>query len=635
MAGSQGPLPSSRYHSPCGRRSGSRWPLPGIWHCGLRYRARCRTCSEYVQWVTGLCYIAPIRLPDTFPPFSYEFNGRPLKVHFDKFIPSGGQSLTAPSSPLLASPFPRVTSLASIANITVRPTSCRGTPHPAAQPPHSPDYNAYHVKSSTSPSPLNVFPSLPRSQPQAVSRVNTATEYQHHVTHFPAVAGLHDSMSPDPPSLSRESPDIGLGDLPTPLSSSAGVPSAKGLRVSSPPLHLHQPLQPLSQPSLKHEVPPRPAPQPHPVSAPHPLSLTSSLIHTEPRHSLQKPVSSSQTEAPSRLQQASPLSRQRAHTHPAHPGPISLPPPSAFVAPPAPHNFSPMSPVFAPGVHVSPLHRPSAGVLPSSYTHPPSPHHSTYSHARSPLQHPAHGSLNMTPSGLPPITPSMPSFQFAPGPPTLSHTGHPSVAFSPVLTMSPGAFWGRPGDNPLTNAAVGAPITKGQSGEEFDYFAGASTGASEGESYFPPPPQTGSSLVNEILLNEPQGCKRPDSPVPATEIGGDQEVSMSSGSSEQSSANEWTDDSGVKSVIERLHDSLKSSVPGVTPCMKEQARDRVISPFHSPPPTRRAGSDPVQEQGRKSSRSGIERRTSFSEIELGPGSEQAGGVGVGPGWMIG
>ncbi|KAI0302413.1 hypothetical protein B0F90DRAFT_215274 [Multifurca ochricompacta] len=44
----------------------------------------------------------------------YEYNGRPLKVHYDRFMPSVGQSLTAPSSPILHSPFPGVTPLRSL-----------------------------------------------------------------------------------------------------------------------------------------------------------------------------------------------------------------------------------------------------------------------------------------------------------------------------------------------------------------------------------------------------------------------------------------------------------------------------------------------------------------------------------------
>jgi hypothetical protein len=165
----------------------------------------------------------------------------------------------------------------------------------------------------------------------------------------------------------------------------------------------------------------------------------------------------------------------------------------------------------------------------------------------------------------------------------------------------------------LTNAAVGAPVTKGQSREEIDYFSGTSTGAGEEEENgLPPPSQTGSSLINELIPCESQ---RRDAPVLATENGGGQEVGTSSGSSERSNANEWSDDSSVKCVTERLHDNLKFSVPGVTPCVEEQADDRAISPLHTPPPTRRTGSDPVQEQRRRSSRSGgIERRASFAEI---------------------
>ncbi|KAI0370634.1 hypothetical protein BV20DRAFT_1035833 [Pilatotrama ljubarskyi] len=87
----------------------------------------------------------------------------------------------------------------------------------------------------------------------------------------------------------------------------------------------------------------------------------------------------------------------------------------------------------------------------------------------------------MTPHGLPPITPSMPSFTFLPQPspglpspaavepdrPTMhghmQHVMTPFSPFSPGVTMSPGAFWGRPGSgaNPFINPAVGAPVRPG------------------------------------------------------------------------------------------------------------------------------------------------------------------------------
>jgi hypothetical protein len=490
-------------------------------------------------------------------------------------MPSIGQSLTAPSSPLLTSLFSgvNVPSLASIANVTVRPASSCSTPLPPTQPPHSLDYTAYNlsqVNSSTSPPPLNILSSLPRSQPQAVlPRLGPTAEHQL-LAHLSAGLGLPDSTNASSSLLGKESPSIGLSDLPTPPSSSAGIPSTKGSRVSSPPLNLPQPLP-------KQDFPSHPPPPHHTMSAP--LPFTASSAHPEPSHSSQMSVSSSQREPPS-LEQMSPP-RQRAHTHPAHPGPISIPSPSTFVVPPT-HTVSPVSPMFAPGTHNSPSHKPGASIQsPLAYPHSPL-HHPMYSHARPPLQHPAcPASLNMTPSGLPPITPSMPSFQFVPGPPILSHSNHPAVAFSPASTMSPGAFWGRPGGNPLTNAAVGAPVTKGQSGEEVDYFSGASTDASEGESYFPPLPQPGSTLADEILRKEPEDGigERQATLGLAMENGVDQEVSMSNGSSGRGRAKEWNGGSGIDEVIEQSRRSLNISYTENTRRTEEQDHSRALSSF--------------------------------------------------------
>src|SRR6267142_2366085 len=499
-------------------------------------------------------------LLDTFFS-SYEYNGRPLKVHYDKFM-SSGQSLTAPSSPLIMSPFSgvNVTSLASMANISVRPSSSRSTPLPLAYPPNSLDHTTYNlnqVKSSASPPPLNVFLSLPRSQPHAVlSHLGTTPEHQL-PTHLTTGPGLPDPINMDSSSRNNESPSVGIAELPTPPSSSAGASSAKGSRVSSPPLHV-------SQPVLKQDLP-------------------------------------------------------------AHPGPISLPPPSAFNVPAA-HDFSPTSPMSAPGVHMSPLLRSGVVPVPSSHAHPHSPlNRPIFSHARSPLQHPAHTpSLNITPSGLPPITPSMPSFQFIPGPPTLSHPDHSALTFSPVSAMSPGAFWGRPGGNPLSNAAVGAPITKGQSREEFDYFSCASTDASKGESYFPPVSQTGGSLADEILrenLGNPSSIgERPAGPTMENAV--DQEANANDSSSGQRSANEQIGNSSMDGIIEQLHRSLNISLPEISPRTEKQRHRRALPP-PSHPPTRRSESDPLQDQGHRVSGSGVVRRASFTEAGQSTASERS------------
>lgn len=138
--------------------------------------------------------------------------------------------------------------------------------------------------------------------------------------------------------------------------------------------------------------------------------------------------------------------------------------------------------------------------------------------------------MNLTPHGLPPITPSMPPFSFLPQPgvppaasgggddgaaasqktsPTAASAGageaHPQISghylahhlhhahgamlspyapFSPGVAMSPGAFWGRPGSaaNPYINPAVGAPV--------HSYFPPVPSqtprGAGGEEEYFPP-----------------------------------------------------------------------------------------------------------------------------------------------------
>ena len=516
-----------------------------------------------------------IRLLDIFFS-SYEYNGRPLKVHYDKFMPSIGQSLTAPSSPLLTSLFSgvNVPSLASMANVTVRRTSSCSTPLPPTQPPHSLDYTAYNlsqVKSSTSPPSLNAFPSLLRPQPQAVlPRQGTSLEHQL-LANLSTGLGLPDPMNTNSSLHRKESPNIDLSDLPTPPSSSAGISSTKGSRVSSPPLNLPQPL-------LKQEFPSHPPPQQHTVSGPFTFTVPALSTHPKPSHSLQISVSSSQRETPAGLEQMPSPSRQRAHTHPAHPGPISIPPPSSFVVPPA-HTLSPVSPMFAPGTHISTSLKPGFPIQ-SPLAHPHSPlHHPMYSHARPPVLHTARPpSFNMTPSGLPPITPSMPSFQFVPGPPTLSHSNHHTVAFSPASTMSPGAFWGRPGDNPLTNAAVGAPVTKGQNGEEVDYFLGASTDASEGESYFPPLPQTGNTLADEILRKEPEDDigERQRALGLAMENGVDQEVSTSNGSSGRGSAKERT---SVDEIIQQTRHNLNISHAENMRRTEVPDYSRVLSPF--------------------------------------------------------
>lgn len=110
-----------------------------------------------------------------------------------------------------------------------------------------------------------------------------------------------------------------------------------------------------------------------------------------PTDSSNPPSTTSQNQSQPRTAQVS-SPPQHQHQHPAHPGPISLPPPppvTAFPIPPphslSPHHYMPMSP------YMSPLYHPAIAM--------------------------GMGEMGMTPHGLPPITPSMPSFTFLPPPP--------------------------------------------------------------------------------------------------------------------------------------------------------------------------------------------------------------------------
>jgi hypothetical protein len=104
------------------------------------------------------------------------------------------------------------------------------------------------------------------------------------------------------------------------------------------------------------------------------------------------------------------------------------------------------------------------------------------------------------------------------GPPTPGYEGVPGgipnhmipfAPFSPGLTMSPGAFWGRPGPGHNPYAAVGAPVHLQHTPYGIHPVAGSPVGIREDPGgYFPPvPPQdyfpfvqpSSSRLANEIM----------------------------------------------------------------------------------------------------------------------------------------
>lgn len=217
------------------------------------------------------------------------------------------------------------------------------------------------------------------------------------------------------------------------------------------------------------------------------LNLSSSRPTTSTSSSAIEPPN----KAESRSERQEQVTTSPRQSHPAHPGPIALPPPAPLPAfpPHMQHHMQPMSPLISPGGMVYPGYPLMSPPIPAPG-----------------YQIPGQGHVAMTPHGLPPITPSMPSFSFVPlpspggagaegpqggydhpvGPSALmsppvphAHVQHhqygqqgqhqhhlPRHVFQPFTpgppsTMSPGAFWGRPGTHahaPYLNPAVGSPV---------------------------------------------------------------------------------------------------------------------------------------------------------------------------------
>jgi hypothetical protein len=318
-----------------------------------------------------------------FHDVRYEFNGRPLKVHYDRF--SASQSSTVPTSPIPGAQF-----LGSYAS-----------PNAANPPNHIPMPLRYPEFRPTpgAISPYDVYPPYLSNQPQM--------QHQSH----------HEQQTASP--------------LP-----------ANHPQLASPP----------SQPVDKRQS-----------------------------------IEQARTRSP-----ASPSSSSNF----PHPGRIALPPPTV-VGFPHPPTLSPSA--------ISPLYHPH--------------------HPISPLHHP-HNLVTVTPHGLPPMTPSMPSFTFLPqpspsvhggpqlgnpplnrpdGPQTsnLSHILTPYTPFSPGVTMSPGASWGRPGAGVNPYAAVGAPVHVQhpwvQHGSPLREDPGGYFPPVPPQEYFPFVPPSSSGLANEVV----------------------------------------------------------------------------------------------------------------------------------------
>ncbi|KAJ7064907.1 hypothetical protein C8F01DRAFT_1249914 [Mycena amicta] len=333
---------------------------------------------------------------------------------------------------------------------------------------------------------------------------------------------------------------------------------------------------------------------PHPLLQPRPFDPQSSLAQFQTQFQ-QMQLESQTVESPNPPQTASPprtpSSAKRSPTspHPHHPGPIALPPPpdnAAAAFNPPPYGLTPLGlPPITPSMPPFSFHpMPSPGNVPQSASYfavgPATPTHGVYG--------PTHF-LNVTPLATP-TSPHFPAYIMNPGLPS------PGIIMGPpsVGVLSPGAFWGRAGENGGVFGApgpVGQPVP-GQGASVHPAFAhhfGGSPAvfgmhAVEPKGYFDlaPPPMTSpldNGIEKEILKTPPEGKST------------DKESSVEPVAKKET-------DADASAVSDSETQSADEQVQSLTPT--EGFKGRRYSSHDQPPPTtplregRRAPPPPLQ-----------------------------------------
>ncbi|KAG5651756.1 hypothetical protein H0H81_007568 [Sphagnurus paluster] len=341
----------------------------------------------------------------------YEYNGRMLKVNHDKFNQpaqptalSAGATPSSSMSPMSISPAPSVRSAPDARVFQGRSLAS------FAQPSNTMHNLGLGAPSSNAPSPFqwisqqNQLEAKPRDERELFSSFqrmglgsrmsSTQSSYTIQGPGPVMSRSTSTSSSTKPPSVMTSTSSISA------VSSSSSVADPASTSSTT-----EKPLQPLPPSLARHRR--LSSSQQQQSGVPSPTSSTSSSTP------LKQPLQP-QPQPPTRASHRSPSSH-----HPRHPGPISLPPPpSATAFPLHHHNHNPgMPPHGISMVGFSPLHHP-LGSPSSPLFHP---HH---------MSHQQQIPHQMTPHGLPPITPSMPSFNFLPpaASPSSKHNTHPAHA---------------------------------------------------------------------------------------------------------------------------------------------------------------------------------------------------------------
>ncbi|KAI5120096.1 hypothetical protein M0805_001252 [Coniferiporia weirii] len=450
----------------------------------------------------------------------YEYNGRILKVHYDKFCAQTPlQSNISPQSSTLSTPVQPVSTQAALLQAVQLQQLM--APQGSEWYNNSGVSNNYGGNSASNLTTNGVSLQALRESLYAQSQQShpvstTSSTGDSPASLFNAGAGVVSSLAerrqkvpaPIASAPSRRSDSgggasgvhVGVLSVSTALSNntlgrtSSSPISPKRSRLSESFDYSFSKLESTSAPIPKETSSQGTASSSSPSGATHSTHSTSATSSTSPRAS-----------------------------HPAHPGPIALPPPPSVGAfppfsPGHPHLHSHQHPLSPVGHPMSPVGMMYPYYTSTAYSGPMSP---AYPHAHQYIS--AHAQV--TPHGLPPITPSMPSFSFVPqlspsgsgvmSPPPAEGAQSTSMAdgysgatnsydssssinsmtlgmgmgmvsppmhlphhvfqpFTPGTTMSPGSFWGRPGGGgavggggnggvsqaqaPYLNPAVGSPV---------------------------------------------------------------------------------------------------------------------------------------------------------------------------------
>ncbi|KAK7462982.1 hypothetical protein VKT23_007563 [Stygiomarasmius scandens] len=425
----------------------------------------------------------------------YEYNGRALKVHYDKFSQST-QPMTTPASPNVASFSSSISSPFQLGAQTVRPN------HIVMPTGYTLDFGP----ASGPTTPYDYQPHLQMSM------------HPHHTqSHIHQPQPFVQRRDPLSQTSLLKDVDV-LSNALQSTNISRPVPSSKARSTSSS-----------DSESIRR-------------STSSGQESSSSVSSVSPQSESAHPTSKSPPALHSHSQAHSPRP-----LNPHHPGPISIPPPppvSSFTMPMPMHNMSPMGLPMSPHYYagMSPLHHPAHGIPMTPHGLPPiTPSMPPFTFLPPmPLASPAYeavmGDLSLNGTSIPHQSEGTPTGQFpqsvgendsstslSPRPSTPTHNSihahtdtssnsttspprksnveqsninpyfqsrprpypdhphpHPAHAhlaqltpFSPGLAMSPGAFWGRPGaagPNPYINLAVGAPVHAGQLSPGGFYF---------------------------------------------------------------------------------------------------------------------------------------------------------------------